>query len=241
MHPRRSKTVYPSPCPYCGKTMATRRDGTQDHIVPKAAFAIVPDDVLTIPCCKTCNNKDKSRDDQAFGVYLGLSLGSAVPVQHSLWEKTTQPTLKKNRKMLRRLVVSARAIPLKSPSGIYLGTATAVRSDVPMHNRVVWRIVQGLYYRIYGEVLAPTTPHEVISQKPFTKEFLKTLGAYERGSMGGDQFQYAYFRGTPHYDQISIWFLQFHRHHHVAVVVNGQLLPDIASVASLMAGSVAQV
>jgi hypothetical protein len=56
--------------------MTTRGASSVDHIVPKVCFAQVPDDILTIRCCKACNNVSKAADDQAFSAYLGLMLGS---------------------------------------------------------------------------------------------------------------------------------------------------------------------
>ncbi len=77
MHPPRHSPKYPSSCPYCGVTIQQRSDSSKDHVVPKSAFAVVPQDALTIRCCNGCNNEVKSADDQAFGGSVPCSRGLA--------------------------------------------------------------------------------------------------------------------------------------------------------------------
>jgi len=55
-------------CAYCSETA----DLTRDHIPPKSLFRKpLPDDLITVPCCLTCNN-GRSKDDEYFRLALSL-------------------------------------------------------------------------------------------------------------------------------------------------------------------------
>jgi len=121
---------------------------TVDHIPPKALFPEPrPSNMLTVPCCKNCN-ESFSKDDEYFRTIL---------VSHA--SVSTDPNVQAvNKKLLRSMSRSEAAtmasaickslhvVDVISRGGIYLGRSPAMKVNAGRINRVTDRIARGLFY-----------------------------------------------------------------------------------------------
>ena len=135
-------------CVYCGSL----KDITTDHIPPKNLFPSPrPNNLITVPSCKECNQK-ASKDDE----YLRLVLSMRQ-------ETSGHPEILKNNEKLRRslqrpeqkgfrvsFLNSLAVVDSYTPAGIYLGKTSAFRVDMKRVNAVIKRIAQGVFYEEKG-------------------------------------------------------------------------------------------
>lgn len=75
----------PQLCFLCGETLGL--DVTRDHIPPAGFFpAPRPSNLITVPCCRHCNEA-ASADDDAFRLWFTPAVG-ASPAAQQLWESS---------------------------------------------------------------------------------------------------------------------------------------------------------
>jgi len=135
-------------CIYCG----SNKDMTVDHIPPKSLFPEPrPSNMLTVPCCKTCN-KSFSKDDEYFRNVLVShrsvsSNPNAQAVNQKLLRSMSRP---KSAGMAKAIRNSLHIIDIQSQGGIYLGKTPAIQVSAERINRTIDRIARGLYYIICG-------------------------------------------------------------------------------------------
>jgi hypothetical protein len=172
----RRKTPVVGPCVHCG----TVAELTDDHIPPKALFANRPSDLITVPSCGGCNG-GASKDDEYFRLvvisrYDAGEHPEADRLMPKAWERVYRPEAKGFRRSMEK---SMRTVEVFSPGGILLGTAPGYDVDLRRLNRVVKRMVSGLFYHEFGERVPDT--HEAIAfaesgykgSNPATLEWLR--------------------------------------------------------------------
>lgn len=136
-------------CIYCG----TNKDMTVEHIPPKALFPEPrPSNMLTVPCCKKCN-ESFSLDDEYFRTVL-VNCASVHP-----YDQNVQAVNKKLLRSMKRqeaaamsnsILRSIQIVDVISPGGIYLGRNPAMQVNGNRVGRVTDKITQGLFYIIQG-------------------------------------------------------------------------------------------
>src|SRR5438105_15027083 len=104
-------------CAYCPQPATTR-----DHLPPECMFTPpLRIDLVTVPACKTCNN-GASADDEAFRNEFSIlsgSFGESANAAERL--RISLRSIRRNRRVRRRLVVGAKPIERYSQGGLYLG------------------------------------------------------------------------------------------------------------------------
>jgi hypothetical protein len=135
-------------CIYCGSC----ENITVDHIPPKALFPEPrPSNLLTVPCCKKCN-ESFSKDDEYFRTVLVscaavYSDPNVQAVNAKLLRSMARPEATAMASTIRK---SLCVVDLKSLGGIYLGRSPAMRVNARRINRVTGRIARGLFYVIHN-------------------------------------------------------------------------------------------
>ena len=134
-------------CIYCGSS----EDMTVDHSPPKALFPEPrPSNMLTVPCCKRCN-ESFSKDDEYFRTVL-VSCASVFPnpnvlaVNKKLLRSMNRPEASAMASAIRK---SLHVVDVKSRGGIYLCRSPAMKINEGRINRVANRIARGLFYIIH--------------------------------------------------------------------------------------------
>lgn len=143
-------------CVYCGKVGPL----TRDHIPPKTLFATRPPDLITVPCCEKCN-KGFSGDDTYFRdvVSMRADVGDHPEVQRNMDAVLRSVVRPEQRKYWDGILGGAQLRDVLSPSGLYVGQRPAYDVNVGRLDRVVARIVKGLFYHEFNRRLPET--HEV--------------------------------------------------------------------------------
>lgn len=198
-------------CYLCGKPLIAPTNA--DHVPLKQLFAKAirkahSPNLLTIPVHKACNRSYQHDEDYfvntlaPFGKdsYAGSALLREVFAKYAAGEK--RPLVNK---VLREFE--------HEPSGVILPRGLiAKRIEGERVHRIAWKIVRGLYFHEFGEVLPEFTPNSLQiapPDRPPPVEFLQTLHDLpSRGAYPG-VFDYKYIRFAQladfHYCGLLLW------------------------------------
>jgi hypothetical protein len=172
-------------CAYC-KRPAT----THDHIPPKRLFTPpLPHNLITVPACVECNH-GSSDDDEVFRNELSIMAGSFG--ESAKAAERLQPTMRgirRNKAVLKKMVLGATPVERYSPGGIYLGLGYAVPVTPEAHRRVLNRIVRGLYWHHFEDRLGDDTHVELVfinKNRPDWREGLSSLKVQQPKHVLGD-------------------------------------------------------
>jgi len=195
-------------CAYCGAASPT----TRDHVPPKGIFpAPRPNDLITVPCCSYCN-RAASENDEVFRAYLSLHVGFDTPSTQRLWEQTALSRIRRRRGLRDHIVSKSEPVLLTTPGGVIHGHAYRLRWDSDVHDKTIERLIRGLYFHHYQEVLGPRVHISTHWFRSLTQDILDATRDCEQRSVGNDQFVYRFGRaidGQLH----SIWLFEFHSRH----------------------------
>lgn len=141
-----------STCTYCCVSEAT----TDDHVVPEGLFpSPPPEGYIKVPACYACNN-GFSRDEEYFLIaVLGpatVSSPEAIRVLERLGEEH-RGGRRKRAGLAARFLDARTPVDVQTPGGIYLGSAPGFQMEVERVNRVLSKMVRGLYFHEYSRRL----------------------------------------------------------------------------------------
>jgi hypothetical protein len=143
----------PEKCVYCGHNPGI----TDDHVPPKSFFPQPrPSNLITVPACNKCNSGVGKDEDYFLATFMFSEAGIA-DAGKILWKQRLHRMFRRNLGLRRRIGKGLAYGPLVTPTGIYLGRRMALEFDERRFDRVVQKIVRGLYYFEYGEPLAADT------------------------------------------------------------------------------------
>ena len=197
-------------CCFCGIRPAT----TKDHIPPKCIFPPPrPVDIITVPACKECNESTSAIDEE-FRVFANLFVGKKTPETERLWESSIS-TVEKNRRLLDKAKSAFQPGYITSKLGIILSEVNLVVWDDSM-NQVVVKIIRGLYFYHFGEILADRVDIAVKQVNIMTMENNEQIKLCEcvkplpSNYIADGQFMYRYARAND-IPLSSVWLLIFHK------------------------------
>jgi hypothetical protein len=151
-----TRTKKMQTCAMCGGEASTK-----DHIPPQSLYPKPRQPNLqlhTVPACKTCNN-GASMDDEEFKMIVGVSTGQAQPNQDAI-VNSLQATMAANDR-LNRIVRSGKQI-ITIDRGYAMPGAVVIPFEGPSYDRVVQRMIRGLYWREKMHPLGLETNVQVI-------------------------------------------------------------------------------
>jgi hypothetical protein len=199
-------------CVICG----VREAVDMDHTPPECVFPKpLPNHMITVPACGLCNGGN-SKADEEFKAYISISAGVDHPKAKLLWEECLK-TLKHNKKLYRRIIASIQNADIKTPMGIIARQGKYVPWYLHDHHQAFEKIIRGLYYDSYKEILSQDVKVNIESLSKLPPVLTKDQQVMKKGSIGGDQFVYWHFR-FPNEPSVSIWTMQFYCAHTVYVV-----------------------
>jgi hypothetical protein len=182
-------------CAYCAQPATTN-----DHVPPKTLFTPpLPSNLITVPACGSCNN-GASDDDEVFRNELSIVAGSFGESANA--GERLQPSLRSIRRNVERY----------SAGGIYLGLGYAVPVTRGAQDRVLRRIVRGLYWHHFRAALSTDSHIELVfidKNKLDWQGALSVLGKLHPQHVligDGDTFQYFYGRAADD-PAFSFWLL----------------------------------
>lgn len=193
-------------CCICGIRPST----TVEHIPPQCVFPSPrPTNTITVPACEECN-ESTSKEDEEFRVVVSLFAGKKTCVAQHLWETRTLPTLKNNNRLLNRTKVAFQPGYLTSQGGIILEAVPLVVWDGSRIKKVIEKIVRGLYYYHYKEILADRVDVSIDQVETLTMEKVEFLKRFPSNRVGDCQFLYVFDRAKTE-SLASFWFLMFQK------------------------------
>ena len=206
------KTSLKNYCVYCG----SRKELTRDHIPPKCLFAKpLPQDLITVPCCRQCNNSASS-DDEYFRSTIVLRRDSsehpeAKKVSERVWRSLEKPEAGG----LNKLVLgNVRELFHLNERGFF-EPGMSFNVDLQRLDLVASRIVRGLFWKEFGERLPNDYVVSAFNDSGIANMDENTLGIFrsvlEENSktVGNKVFRY-WRRAVPENKHSTAWILLFY-------------------------------
>ena len=145
-------------CAYCDINLAN----TVDHVPPRNIFPSPrPNNLITVPACDVCNNK-YAKDEEYFMASMMFTYAGDSDAGKLLWKQKLKRMYSKNRGIRSKMARTLKRKSLHTPAGLYLGKHFVQTPDFYRWDRVVEKIVRGLYYFEYGSSLLHDTSVETI-------------------------------------------------------------------------------
>lgn len=197
-------------CYLCGKPSG---ELTRDHVPPACLFPKPrPSNLITLPCCEDCQ-REYQKDEEYFRT--NISTISDIETNEKVKEiwQTTLRSLSRSHGLRKDVISRMAPAEIKSPSGLYFGSATGISIPQDRTKRVLRKIALGLYYHHTGSRITDDFEVDVYFQpKEYSPDLLK-------------QFRYiGYFKDVFSYGGVfttdsesSVWSMSFYRS--VAAVV----------------------
>jgi hypothetical protein len=198
-------------CAYCGEPATT-----DDHVPPQCLYTPpLPSNLVTVPACAPCNN-GVSKDDAEFRNHLSIMAGSFRGSANAA--ERLQPSLRairRDRPTLARVVLGALLTERYSAGGIYLGPGVAVPLPPGARERVLLRIVRGLFWHHFDARLdaACVKLIHIDKSKPTWRQALDELLSMSHQNVligNGETFEYRFSRDDDD-PAISFWMMTFFR------------------------------
>lgn len=194
-------------CCICGSTDVLV---TVDHVPTKTIFVKPrPKNTITVDACEECNGGASSHD-QNFGVYVSMHAVTEHEKAEELFLTNTLATLNSNKKLKRHILSTAKPVYLTTKSGIIYDKAEAVLWDSESYNAVMERIVRGLYFNHYKEILGDKAKIKIYMFRAFPPKILENIAMFRHNEIGHKgELIYKYLRAeeSPLH---SIWLFQFY-------------------------------
>lgn len=131
-------------CVYCD----LRKQEARDHVIPLCLFTKpLPPNLITVPVCNICNN-EKSKDDDFIRDFLTSDIiGNQSPDANKIFQNKVLKSVRRNSSEIARNALKNVSIePFYTTAGIYLTDMVTAPIDTDRIERIISRIVRGLYY-----------------------------------------------------------------------------------------------
>jgi hypothetical protein len=194
-------------CYVCGRPGANSRD----HVIPASFFLQPrPTNLVTLPAHLSCHNR--LSEDYARAILAGMSdttTARRVSEIHVRWSlvKSDLKGTKLRRDLIRTLEPR---VEFRSPEGLILGHAPAVRFDRNRMYPMLEKMVRGLYHHHTGWFLAPSARLSWgLNERPFGS--LQT--AFSKSASGllyPGVFECRYWTVSDSAGETSLWWLRFY-------------------------------
>ncbi len=187
-------------CCYCGAPADTR-----DHVIPRCLFdASAGHDLITVPPCQACN-ESFSKDEEYFRAYI-LAQSYDNPEAKRIWDSKVRRSLKRSPGLRRRIAGELALTDILDQPG-RLGQAVVWKGDENRIERVLKKIVQGLYFHHQRVRLEANSYLFWPKPRDPLVNIWQRLTGYK---IGGDVCIWwpAFARGAP---TVSMWWLVFYQ------------------------------
>jgi hypothetical protein len=197
-------------CAYCGK----ENPKTRDHIPLRGLFPKPwPKDLITVPCCDSCHD-DSSDDDLYFRTVLltasNLSADNmAIKQMDHAIKSLNRPNRSKLANLIRNSIIDTEIV---TEAGLIIGNWPAMKIDHDKIEKVLIRIVRGLFFREF-RVPLPKDCNVFAKIDQFGKDasVLSKEGCFCQAKWAADNlFGYTYARAIDKEDA-SVWLGVFYQ------------------------------
>lgn len=180
-------------CTYCGEAALV----TRDHIPPVSLFPKPrPSNLVTVPSCRKCNG-GASMDDEYFRLNLSIRHSAKKPLSKSVADAALRGLGRDQHTRFRKIFFQGvREVDIKTPSGISVERSGTYHVDLARLDKVVMRIVRGLYFHHYHKPLPTWCEVDVWcvdgfgGADPSVIQTLQSLQQHPPTEIGGGVFKY---------------------------------------------------
>lgn len=213
-------------CYLCGQAGATDRE----HAVPRGLFAVLPDNLITVPAHRECNGS-YSDDEEFFRVWLA-SASYEHPEARQLWTSRVRPGLAARPAFQAGLRQRMFPGEVRTREGLYLGTVNGMLAERARIDRVIEKMVRGLHRHHAGRRLGDVTFDIFLNPAEILEELLPpenpTSPLHWRATLGAGVLEYAWLIPPLAPDE-TVWWLRFYEKHLFLVLTEpssvGELVP----------------
>jgi len=188
-----NKKQYSKKCCYiCGKFGAN----SKDHVPPQGIYLKelknIGNDLMTVPAHSQCNG-GFSKDDEYFRFFLSIPSYWTNETARKLWKSKVISGLHKLEATIFRksLLSLMEPVEIKTKSGIILGKSEQIKIDAERIDRIIERIVRGIYYYETKTIMPLTNQFQINFIEP-KDNFLRnnSLFGFKEKIFGGDTFKF---------------------------------------------------
>lgn len=205
-------------CSICGENEAT----TVDHLPPKGIYLkpINDDNMHTVPACSSCNGGG-SKEDEEFKLFMGLETGEFRDNKKGLIDSLAG-TIRHNKRLASQIFSNHQKVYAKyrSPKP---EKAVAIKFNSDAYNKVITRIIKGLYWRETDTPLGREPNVTVLPANSLKKsqyqDFKDIMDQLPPKKLNKNTFIYKYFIND---DGTSIWGMQFFKRHTVFAIAEAK-------------------
>lgn len=138
-------------CIFCGNTANTR-----EHIPPKQFFKGTPDKpLITVPSCNTCN-AGFQKDEDFFRQFYASMLMERSSEAKKLMEGEVSRSILRTPALGHQMFSQMKLVDAYTKAGLYKGKMTMYTvsgSDKMRINRVVTKVIKGLFFHEFGQTI----------------------------------------------------------------------------------------
>ena len=163
-------------CVYC-LNLVSNPNKDRDHVPGKQFF---PDpkpsipELITVPCCRRCQKTFK-KDEDYVRSFLCFGPAGVTPIGKKLWKQKLARTYVKDLGLRNLIGKSFRQVDITTPGGIYIGNRLSVDPKWPKIRSFITKLVKGLYYFEYDEVLPKSAMVQTSEQLWFFSDDLTSF------------------------------------------------------------------
>jgi hypothetical protein len=217
-------------CTYCQENKVV----TREHVIPRCLFPKpLPNFMITVPVCQTCNRK-KGRLDEYLRDVLVLDIDSSEnEAAQKLKRGEVNRAIRRNRsEVMRTARTKAKLEPRYTPGGIYLGHAVSFPIDSDKLNQAFAMIVRGLHFAVKTVYLPNDCTFDIRRVHPL--EFNETWDAIKKTGFNGpyrlgDNIFTALMIFAAEEPALTLWWLWFYESICVYVATSPQNFDQEAS------------
>ena len=132
-------------CGYCGVQTDV---WTRDHVVPSTLWGKghLPDHAVIIPSCDSCRLRFDVDAEYFRNCLIAMMDEGAHSVADRLLSSTMKRSIERNRTVRADLSRNPRVAFRKTESGIIVAGGVCVEFDRPRFNRIIEKIIRGIYF-----------------------------------------------------------------------------------------------
>jgi hypothetical protein len=197
-------------CAICGTNEAT----TRDHIPPQGLYPTPRDNDInfnTVPACDICNNGSSS-DDEEFKVFIGIATGEHQRNPDKVINSLAS-TISNNKRIGKNIFKTKRNVYARL-NGIIFEPAVSITFDRKKYDRVITRIIKGLYWMETGHALPVKSKITILPgeglEVSMAQNLMNLMHALPLRTLNKDTFFYRFQVAD---DGSSVWGLQFFGRH----------------------------
>jgi hypothetical protein len=210
-------------CIYCDGA-----DGeSADHVPPKLLFPLPrPSDLITVPCCRRCN-QDFQRDDEYFRAVMLLRRDiadepEAQSVMEAFYRSLERPA---GFAFGKSIFDTMHQAEFRTSGGLFTGPIPAFEIENARLKRTIERITRGLFFHELGFVVPDDHKTETMLWVEEYPSFLKAMLPFFRTGdpvrkIGGGVFAYTY-TVAPGTSSTTMWLFRFYQR----AIMMGRTLP----------------